>query len=83
MAIAQHIAAKEKIAIAEEAWPLLYAEATRLRNSPLGPGTALDEAGNGRYARKVVIACKRERARRHHRLTPEQLAELATTDPRH
>ena len=38
-------------------------------------------AGNGRYARKVVIACKRERARRLHTVAPADLAELAKTDP--
>jgi hypothetical protein len=38
----------------------------------------LDVAGNGRYARKVVIACKRERARRLHVMAP---AELAKSDP--
>jgi hypothetical protein len=38
-------------------------------------------AGNGRYARKVVIACKRERARRLHTLAPGELAELAKADP--
>jgi hypothetical protein len=29
----------------------------------------------------VVIACKRERARRLHTVTPTELAELAKTDP--
>lgn len=65
VAIGRHIAAKEKIMIAEDAWPLLHAEATRLRNTPLGPGTALDEPETA-AARKVVIASKRECARRHH-----------------
>jgi len=41
----------------------------------------LDVAGNGRYARKVVIACKRERARRWHNVAPAELAELAKTGP--
>ena len=44
-------------------------------------GTALDVAGKGWYARKVVIACKRERARRLHMVAPAELAELAKTDP--
>ena len=44
-------------------------------------GTALDVAGNGRYARKVIIACKRERARRLHTVAPAELAELAEADP--
>jgi SpoVK/Ycf46/Vps4 family AAA+-type ATPase len=78
VAIARHIAGKEKIAIGEAAWPLLEAEAARLRSLPTGSGTALDVAGNGRYARKVVIACKRERARRLHTVAP---AELAKSDP--
>jgi hypothetical protein len=82
VAIARHIAGKEKIAIAEAAWPLLAAEALRLRSLPTDSGTALDVAGNGRYARKVVIACKRERARRMHVMAPAELANtLANTDP--
>jgi type VII secretion ATPase EccA len=80
-AIGRHIAAKEKIAIAEDAWPLLHAEASRLRATPTDAGTALDIAGNGRYARKVVIACKRERARRLSSNTPEELSALAAADP--
>jgi hypothetical protein len=66
VAIARHIAGKEKFAIADAAWPLLAGEALRLRSLPTDSGTSLDVAGNGRYARKVVIACKRERARRLH-----------------
>ena len=58
VAIARHIADEDKIAIAEQASPLLHAEASRLRSLPADSGTALDVAGNGRYARKVVIACK-------------------------
>jgi hypothetical protein len=81
VAIARHIAGKEKIAIGQEAWPLLKAEAARLRSMPTDSGTALDVAGNGRYARKVVIACKRERARRLHTVAPTELAELAKSDP--
>ena len=79
--IGRHIAAKEKIVIAETAWPLLHAEATRLRSTPVDSGTALDVAGNGRFARKVVVACKRERARRLHTMPPAELAELAKADP--
>src|SRR5262245_52092691 len=67
LAIGRHIAHKDKIAIAEDAWPLLAAEAARLRPLPTDSGTALDVAGNGRYARKVVIACKGERALIAHR----------------
>jgi type VII secretion ATPase EccA len=81
VAIGRHIAHKEKIAISDDAWPLLHAEASRLRSTPLDSGTALDVAGNGRYARKVVVACKRERARRLHTVAPAELAELAKTDP--
>jgi type VII secretion ATPase EccA len=81
VAIARHIASNEKIAISGAAWPLLEAEASRLRSVPTDSGTALDVAGNGRYARKVVIACKRERARRLHTVAPAELAELAKTDP--
>jgi type VII secretion ATPase EccA len=81
VAIGQHIAAKEKIAIGEDAWPLLKAEALRLRSVATDSGTALDVAGNGRYARKVVVACKRERARRLHTVAPAELADLAKTDP--
>jgi hypothetical protein len=43
--------------------------------------TALDVAGIGRYARKVVTACKRERARRLHTAAPAELAELSKRDP--
>jgi type VII secretion ATPase EccA len=81
VAIGRHIAGREKIAITEDAWPLLRAEADRLRCTPVDSGTALDVAGNGRYARKVVIACKRERARRLHTIPPAELAEVAKADP--
>jgi AAA+ superfamily predicted ATPase len=81
VAIGRHIADREKIAIAQDAWPLLAAEAARLRGTAVQEGTALDVAGNGRYARKVVIACKRERARRLHTVAPADLAELAKSDP--
>jgi hypothetical protein len=60
---------------------LLHAEAARLRATATDSGTALDVAGNGRYARKVIIACKRERARRLHTVAPAELAELARSDP--
>jgi type VII secretion ATPase EccA len=79
--IGQHIAGKEKIAITESAWPLLHAQAARLRSTQHESGTKLDSAGNGRYARKVVIACKRERARRLHTVAPHDLKELAKADP--
>jgi type VII secretion ATPase EccA len=79
--IGRHIASKEKVAISDAAWPLLHAEAARLRETPAGSGTLLDIAGNGRFARKVVIGCKRERARRLHTVAPAELAELAKADP--
>jgi hypothetical protein len=80
VAIGQLIARKEKIAIAEAAWPLLHTEATRLRETPYGDGTALDVAGNGRFARKVAVHCKHERARRLSTLPPQQLAEADPAD---
>jgi len=54
-----------------------------LRGLRAGSGTLLDVAGNGRYARKVVVACKRERARRLHRLAPgpQDLEQLVRADP--
>jgi hypothetical protein len=36
--IGQHMARKEKIAITEAAWPLLHAEASRLRSRTVDPG---------------------------------------------
>jgi type VII secretion ATPase EccA len=81
VAIAEHIAAKEKIRCTVGCWALLRNEAQRLRDTAVESGTALDVAGNGRYARKVVIACKRERARRLHTIPPHELAEMAKLDP--
>jgi type VII secretion ATPase EccA len=81
VAIAEHIAATEKIQCTVGCWALLRNEAQRLRDTPVESGTALDVAGNGRYARKVVIACKRERARRLHTVPPHELAEMAKLDP--
>jgi type VII secretion ATPase EccA len=78
--IAQLIARKEKIAIADAAWPLLHAEAFRLRDTAYGDGTALDAAGNGRFARKVVVHCKHERARRLSSVAPAQLASAHPAD---
>jgi type VII secretion ATPase EccA len=78
VSIAQLIARKEKVAVTDSAWPLLHAEASRLRETPHGDGTALDVAGNGRFARKVVIHCKHERARRLSSVAP---SELALADP--
>jgi type VII secretion ATPase EccA len=81
VAIGRFLAGKEKLVVAESAWPLLAAEAARLRATPHDSGTLLDFAGNGRYVRKVVLGCKRERARRLHTLTPQALQDLATQDP--
>ncbi|MBP1823181.1 AAA family ATPase [Mycobacterium sp. OAE908] len=83
VAIGQQMAAKERLVVSPQAWSLLRDEAARLRGMRSGSGTLLDVAGNGRYARKVVAACKRERARRLHKLAPapQQLEELVRTDP--
>jgi len=84
VAIARYHAANTvKIAVAEAAWPVLLAEAGRLRaaSSQVGSGTLLDDAGNGRYAFKVAAACKHERARRMTALSPADIAALAQTDP--
>ncbi|CAN3132559.1 AAA family ATPase (plasmid) [Mycobacterium sp. smrl_JER01] len=80
VAIGQVIAKQEKITVAESAWELLRGETDRLRAIATKEGTALDAAGNGRYARKVVLACKRERARRLHTLGSAGLRQLATDD---
>jgi type VII secretion ATPase EccA len=83
VAIARHFARKERLDVEDPAWDLLHAEATHLRSLPYESGTMLDVAGNGRYARKVTIACRRERARRLHRLAPgpQDLETLVRTDP--
>ncbi len=78
--IGQHIAQTEKLAIADSAWPLLEAEATRMRDTPIDQGTALDTAGNGRFARKVVVHCKHERARRLSTTPPHLLAAASNDD---
>ena len=81
MAIARHIAGKEKIAISEQALAAAGGRGRPAAFAAMDSGTALDVAGNGRYARKVVIACKRERARRLHTVAPAELAELSKRDP--
>ena len=78
--IGRLIAGNEKIAIADTAWPLLRDEAARLRDSPIEQGTALDTAGNGRFARKVIVHCKHERARRLSTTPPQLLAQAADDD---
>ena len=83
VAIGRHLAGKERLLVDDAAWELLRDDATRLRGVPFESGTMLDVAGNGRYARKVVVACRRERARRLHRLapSPEALEQLVRGDP--
>jgi type VII secretion ATPase EccA len=83
VAIGRHLAGKERLVVEDAAWELLRADATQLRSIPYESGTMLDLAGNGRYARKVTVACRRERARRLHRLapSPHDLEQLVRTDP--
>jgi hypothetical protein len=70
VAIGRHLAGKERLVVDDDAWEVLRANATQLQSLPHESGTMLDVAGNGRYARKVTVACRRERARRLHRLAP-------------
>lgn len=81
--IAQLIAGKERLAIDTAAWDALRREAAYLLTIPSGDGTMLDVAGNGRYARKVIGACKSERARRLYRAAPlpQDLEQLVRADP--
>jgi type VII secretion ATPase EccA len=83
VAIGRHLAGKERLVVDDAAWELLRADATELRSMPCDSGTMLDVAGNGRYARKVTVACRRERARRLHRVapSPQELDQLVRTDP--
>jgi len=83
VAIGRHLAGKERLVVEDAAWELLAQEATALRSVPDQSGTLLDVAGNGRYARKVTVACRRERARRLHRLAPSpaELDQLVRSDP--
>ncbi len=69
--IGQLIAGKERLAIEDAAWKLCAPKPTHLLSLPYKDGTMLDAAGNGRYARKVVSACKSERARRLFRAAPQ------------
>ena len=80
--IAQLIAGKDRLAVDPAAWEALAAEAARLAAQPSGAGTMLDVAGNGRYARKVMGACKSERARRLYRAAPapQDLDHLVRAD---
>ena len=74
---------RQRLVVDDAAWELLRTESTQLRSIPNDSGTLLDVAGNGRYARKVTVACRRERARRLHRLAPnpQELDQLVRTDP--
>jgi type VII secretion ATPase EccA len=83
VAIAKLFAASLRLSIDDAAWDLLHAEATQLRATSYESGTMLDIAGNGRYARKIAVACKRERARRLHRLAPSSqgVDQLVRADP--
>ena len=71
------------LVVNDAAWDLLREEASELRSMPYESGTMLDAAGNGRYARKVTVACRRERARRLHKIAPgpQDLEQLVRTDP--
>lgn len=81
--IGQLIATKERLVVDSAAWEALHSEATHLLSIASGDGTMLDVAGNGRYARKVLSACKSERARRLHRAAPQpqDLDQLVRADP--
>jgi type VII secretion ATPase EccA len=80
--IAQLIARKDRLVVDAAAWDVLHAEASQLLAVQSGDGTLLDVAGNGRFARKVVGACKSERARRLHRAAPlpQDLEQLVRAD---
>ena len=62
-----------------------------LNGHPLGPtqvlvghvaclGHRADTAGNGRFARKVIVHCKHERARRLSPTPPQLLSQAADND---
>ena len=82
LAIARLFVVQARLSVDDAAWDLLHAEATQLRGLPYESGTMLDVAGNGRYARKIAVACRRERARRLHRLapSPQDLDQLVRAD---
>jgi type VII secretion ATPase EccA len=82
LAIARLFVAQARLSVDDASWDLLHAEATQLRGISYESGTMLDVAGNGRYARKIAVACRRERARRLHRLapSPQDLDQLVRAD---
>lgn len=63
---------KTPLVVRDAAWPLIEAEAARLRH--------LREFGNGRYAEQVIDLCRSERARRMQGLSRDELRQLATDD---
>ena len=71
------------LVVDDAAWDVLGSEAAHLLAQPSEEGTMLDVAGNGRYARNIVDACKIERARRLYRAAPQpqDLDQLVRTDP--
>jgi type VII secretion ATPase EccA len=83
LSIAKQFVDQEHLNVDDAAWGLLHTEASQLRSVPYDSGTMLDIAGNGRYARKIAVACRRERARRLHHLAPnpQELKQLVRADP--
>jgi len=67
------LAGKEHLVVDDAAWDLLRDQATQLRSITYQSGTMLDVAGNGRYARKLTVACRRERARRTSNNSPRPI----------
>ncbi|WP_256250423.1 AAA family ATPase [Mycobacterium malmoense] len=83
VALGRRLAGKESLVVEDAGWELLRAEAARLRSIPYGSGTLLDVAGNARYVREVIVACRGARVRRLHRCapSPRDLRHLVRTDP--
>ncbi|QZA16201.1 AAA family ATPase [Mycobacterium malmoense] len=83
IALGRRIAGREQLVVHDTAWELLRVEAARLRSIPYDSATLRDVAGNARYAREVIEACQRVRARRLHRRAPHRrdLGQLLCTDP--
>ena len=59
---------------------MLHAEVTRLRATPTDAGTALDIAGNGRYARRWSLPANGS-APGDSAVTPGGIGRLAAADP--
>ncbi|ORA75264.1 hypothetical protein BST29_24690, partial [Mycobacterium malmoense] len=83
IALGRRLASREQLVVHDTAWELLRVEAARLRSIPYDSATLRDVAGNARYAREVIEACQRVRARRLHRRAPHRrdLGQLLCTDP--